>query len=103
VAGVVSTWAGYDAQAASAWLHEVPAGKGRDLAAGNLVNTIARDDPESAWVWATSIGDNARRREAAAAALAGWKANGNREAAQSALDAGGFSEEDYRELARKLE
>jgi hypothetical protein len=103
VAGVVSTWAGYDAHAASEWLHEVPAGKGRDLAAGNLVNTIARDDPESAWAWATSIGDNARRREAAAAALAGWKANGNREAAQAALDAGGFSPEEYRELARKLE
>ncbi|HWB06811.1 MAG TPA: hypothetical protein VG796_27550 [Verrucomicrobiales bacterium] len=103
VSGVVTAWAGYDAHAASEWLHEVPAGKGRDLAAGNLVNTIARDDPESAWAWATSIEDSARRREAAATALAGWKANGNREAAQAALDAGGFSEEDYRELARKLE
>lgn len=103
VSGVVSTWAAYDAVAASTWLHELPAGKGRDLAAGNLVNTIARDDPESAWAWATSIGDTARRREAAAAALSGWKANGDREAAQAALDAGGFGEEEYKELARKLE
>lgn len=103
LAGVVSTWAGYDAIGASGWLHQLPAGKGRDLAAGNLVQAISRDDPESAWAWATSIGDAARRREAAANALAGWKANGEREAAQAALDAGGFSPEEYKELARKLE
>jgi hypothetical protein len=103
VAGVVSIWAGYDSAAASEWLRNLPQGQGRDLAAGNLVSTIANDDPESAWAWASSISDNARRREAAAAALAGWKANGNRAAAQAALDAGGFSEADYQELRRKLE
>lgn len=103
VSGVVSTWAGYDAVGASQWVQNLPEGKGRDLATGNLVNTIARDDPESAWAWATSIGDSARRRDAAAAALAGWKANGNRAAAQAALNAGGFSEADHQELARKLQ
>lgn len=103
VSGVVATWAGYDSVAASQWVQELPEGKGRDLATGKLVSTIARDDPESAWAWATSIGDSARRREAAAAALAGWKANGKREEAQAALDAAGFSEADYQELARKLE
>lgn len=103
VSGVVSTWAGYDAVAASQWVQNLPEGKGRDMATGNLVNTIAKDDPESAWAWASSITDNARRREAAAAALAGWKANGNRAAAQAALDAAGFSESDHQELQRKLE
>lgn len=103
VAGVVSTWAGYDAVAASQWVQNLPEGKGRDLATGNLVNTIAKDDPESAWAWANSITDAARRREAAASALAGWKANGNRAAAQEALDAGGFSDADRQELQRKLE
>lgn len=102
ISGVVSTWASYDATAASEWLHEVPAGKGRDLAAGNLVTAIAQDDPESAWAWANSIQDDARRREAAAAALTGWKANGGRDAAMAALSAAGFSESDYKELARKL-
>ena len=103
VSGVVSTWAGYDAIAASEWLQNLPEGKGRDLAAGNLVGTIARDDPDGAWAWATSISDPARRRDAAAAALAGWKANGDRAAAQAALDSGNFSEADHTELARKLE
>lgn len=103
VSGVVATWASYDAVGASQWLQQLPEGKGRDLATGNLVNTIARDDPESAWAWANSISDAARRRDAAAAALGGWKANGNREAALAALDSGGFSEADYKELARKLD
>ena len=65
--------------------------------------TIARDDPESAWAWALSIGDDSRRREAAAAALYGWKANGNREAAQAALNAAGFNDSDRQELMRKLQ
>lgn len=103
VSGVVATWASYDAVGASQWLQQLPEGKGRDLATGNLVNTIARDDPESAWAWANSISDTARRRDAAAAALGGWKANGNRDAALAALDAAGFSEADYKELARKLD
>lgn len=103
ISGVVSTWAAYDAVGASQWLHQLPSGKGRDLATGNLVSTIARDDPESAWAWAISIGDAARRREAAGAALSGWKANGDVTAARAALSEGGFSQEELTELARKLE
>lgn len=102
-AGVVAAWAGYDAVAASQWVQNLPEGKSRDLATGNLVGTIARDDPESAWTWALSIGDDSRRREAAATALQGWKANGNREAAHAALDAAGFNDTDRQELMRKLQ
>lgn len=84
-------------------MNSLPPGDGRDRAAVHLVNTIARDDPGSAWAWANAIADPARRREAAAAALDGWKANGQRDAARAALENGNFSDSERRELIRRLE
>lgn len=66
-------------------MNSLPPGDGRDRAAVHLVNTIARDDPGSAWAWANAIADPARRREAAAAALDGWKANGQRDAGKRGI------------------
>lgn len=103
LAGVAAKWASYDARATSEWIAHLPAGEGRDAAAQELVGVIARDDPESAWQWALSIGDRVRRKQAASQVLSAWKAHGNAEAARTVLGQGGFAEEDVQELVRALE
>ncbi|MFN0127514.1 MAG: hypothetical protein ACKV19_12600 [Verrucomicrobiales bacterium] len=102
-AGIAEKWAGYDPVTTSEWIGTLPAGEGRDLAADKLVTTIARDDPDSAWVWATSIGDAAKRREAASRVLQAWKGYGRIDQARAALAAAGFTPDDTRELAKKLD
>ncbi|MDB6135460.1 MAG: hypothetical protein JWM59_3703 [Verrucomicrobiales bacterium] len=102
-AGIAEKWAGYDASAASQWLTGLPEGEGRDLAADKLVSVIARDDPDSAWQWALSIGDRGKCREAAARTLEAWKAYGAKDAALAALQNGGFTGDELTELQRKLD
>ncbi len=103
VAGIASKWAGYDAMATSQWVGGLPAGDGRDLAAGQLVTAIARDDPESAWAWATSITDPTKRRQAAAAALQSWKARGATDSARAALGGAAFTEDEVKELSKSMD
>ena len=102
--GIATAWAGYDPYATSEWLHRQPASPGRDIAAQELINIIALDDPESAWAWATVIDEPARRRESAETVIEAWKANEMRAEAAAALGGSDlFSDSELSELVKKFE
>ncbi len=103
LAGIAEKWSGYDPVATSQWVGTLPPGEGRDLAAEKLVGAIARDDPESAWAWATSIADRGKRREAAGRTLDAWKAYGAKDTARAALEGAGFTPDEVKELSKRLE
>ncbi len=83
------TWATVDAQSASEYLTAQPSGPVRDHLAQGLAQALAWDDPNSALVWAKSIGDTSARQEALQSVLTAWKeANpAAAEAAQVGLNA----------------
>jgi len=49
-------WTAADPYEAAKWINTMPTGKPRDIASWNLVTSLARSEPESAWTWALSIG-----------------------------------------------
>jgi uncharacterized protein YbdZ (MbtH family) len=66
------TWATVDAQSASEFLTAQPAGPVRDHLAQGLAQALAWDDPNSAFVWAKSIGDTTARQDALQSVLTAW-------------------------------
>ncbi len=101
--GIAEKWAGYDAHATSQWLVTLPAGEGRDMAADRLVTAIVRDDPESAWAWALTIGDQRLRREAAGRAIDAWRSFGDHDAALRALGNSGLDEAAINDFSQRLQ
>jgi hypothetical protein len=73
-AGVVFTWARSDAEKAARWVEQLPAGSTRDAAASEFAVRVVEADPESASIWAASIGDPNRRENALRATHQKWKA-----------------------------
>jgi hypothetical protein len=69
----VEAWAAEDAWGASEWIKAQPPGESRDIAAHHLARALRTEEPESAWAWATDIGDAATRVEAQAAVLRKWR------------------------------
>ena len=60
--GAVSSWVRSDVYEAAAWVDKLPPGSDRDRAAQSLANSISMTQPETAWTWALSIGNEDSRR-----------------------------------------
>lgn len=73
VASVITRWSAYDAQAASKWITQQPAGAQRDLATTSLAKEIAQTDPMNAIAWAGSIGDEKQRTATLKSVVTEWK------------------------------
>jgi len=58
---IARTLAREDEMAVSQWIDALPHGAVRDAAAHGLCGPLAQTDPEAAWQWALSIGDDAVR------------------------------------------
>lgn len=82
--GTMEGWAKYDAWAASQWLAEQPRGQDRDAATHQLARSLREVEPDSAWTWASDIGDESVRLEARAAVLRKWR-DSDAEAARAAV------------------
>jgi hypothetical protein len=63
VGNAFGQWVEHSPVAASEWLVDVPAGEMKDRATMQLVQSIERTDPESAFVWAASVGNPDQRVE----------------------------------------
>lgn len=61
-ATISSTWAASDTYGSSQWIASLPEGLNRDNAATALIGQLASKEPESALVWARSIGDENLQR-----------------------------------------
>ncbi len=88
VAGAMESWAKADSWGASQWLAAQPAGAMRDAGVAALARTIDDEEPDSAWRWAATIADPARREEAMAETLPAW-GKADRTAAEAALESAG--------------
>ncbi|MEJ0001160.1 MAG: hypothetical protein WDO13_19580 [Verrucomicrobiota bacterium] len=61
-----------DVTAASSWLMGLPAGGAKDSAISAFSNQVFEDDPEAAYKWAESIGDDNQRQGAVFSLLNRW-------------------------------
>jgi hypothetical protein len=60
--GAVSSCDRSDVYEAAAWDDTLPAGADRDVAAQSLSNSLSMSQPEAAWTWAMSIGNEQARK-----------------------------------------
>jgi hypothetical protein len=64
VAEIVRAWARLDPTAAGAWVAQVPAGEGRQMALGNLLNIWGNFDRAAATAWVRALPDETLRTQA---------------------------------------
>ena len=81
---------------------EVPAGEMKDRATGRLVESIERTDPESAFVWAVSVGDDDRREELISRVARRWGKQ-DEAAAMEAVLATDLSDEQKAKILKRFE
>ncbi len=81
---VAHRWLRLDSLAASEWITGLPQGEVRDAAAGVVVEHIVQTDLESAFAWATSIGNRDRQTHLMHHVLDRWK-DSDPDAARSAF------------------
>lgn len=91
----------YDIYTLSEWATTLPAGAVHDAVASVLAETVAAQEPQSAFAWALAIGDDTRRSSALAAAIGGWKTF-DPEAASAAIRASTELSAVEREMLRGL-
>lgn len=72
LAATGDAWANQDEFGFSQWLQTQSKGLPRDIGAHRLASNLAKTEPDSAWQWATSIGDATERTEAWTAVLREW-------------------------------
>jgi hypothetical protein len=64
VAEIVRAWARSDPTSAGAWVAQIPAGEGRQMALGNLLNIWGNQDRVAAMSWVRGLPDEALRTQA---------------------------------------
>jgi hypothetical protein len=64
VAEIARAWAKCDPTAAGAWVAQVPAGEGRNMALGHLLNIWGNHDRAAAMAWIQALSDEALRTQA---------------------------------------
>lgn len=74
-------WAGKETRETSQWIDSLPPGASRDAAIGGLLQTLVKQAPEDALVWAATVDDPAQRTEQLQNVAKAWRKSGVREAA----------------------
>jgi len=82
---VIGSWAHNDVEGASEWLSEQPQGAELDAARSSLASTVARQEPDSAMIWANSITEPNQRLGAVRNVYTQWRSQ-DEAAANAALD-----------------
>ena len=97
LSAVSHNWAEQDAAAASEWLGTLESGAGKDRAIEGFVRSVSETNPEDGYLWATSMGDGARKVDSMVLALEHWmKVDSGK--AKAAVENSGLSEEMRRRI-----
>ena len=73
ISGIAESLAAISPVAAAEWIAELPASNARDDASAQLIRNLP-NDPESALIWATNIGDESKRLKALKSVVNDWSA-----------------------------
>jgi hypothetical protein len=84
---------------AIAWAEQLPAGKDRERAAEVVSQSLLRNSPEKAAVWAVQVTDENRRQQLISA-VAGYWAQSNKTAAEQWLIQLGLSDEQRQKMLK---
>ncbi|MBL9130262.1 MAG: hypothetical protein JNG86_03630, partial [Verrucomicrobiaceae bacterium] len=95
-------WAADDPVSAAGWLSQQPAGLARDRATGVFAGVVARQQPDVAIEWASSIRDRSQRNSALGVVLGEW---GRQDPSRAVawLETSGYDEDYIRLFKASLE
>jgi hypothetical protein len=99
---IVSSLASQDATKAEAWLNNQTQGPELDRARSSFAQTVARNEPEKAMRWATTITNESQRESAVSSTYMQWRKK-DEDAANAALPESGLSPEAVQRLLDQVD
>ena len=98
-----ASMAGYNSHRLSEWAATLPPGGTYDVVAGRLADSIASEEPDSAFAWAASIGSGEKRMAGLVHAVRSWRESDPLVAMQAIRDSDQLDTRERVALMKELE